>query len=73
MVTWAFYVGAAILLVCVVYTFAKVKEMPPAEYALFHGIKDEKTGKERRVHVRSEALPTMGCTMSPISGGRIQK
>ena len=47
-VTWAFYVGAAILLVCVVYTFAKVKEMPPAEYALFHGIKDEKTGKETK-------------------------
>ena len=47
-VTWAFYVGAAILLVCVVYTFAKVKEMPPAEYALFHGIKDEKTGMETK-------------------------
>ena len=36
-VTWAFYIGAAILLLCVVYTFAKVKEMPPAEYARFHG------------------------------------
>lgn len=37
-VTGAFYIGAAILLLCVVYTFAKVKEMPPAEYAEFHGI-----------------------------------
>lgn len=37
-VTGAFYIGAAILLLCVVYTFAKVKEMPPAEYAAFHGI-----------------------------------
>ena len=36
-VTWAFYIGAFILLLCVVYTFAKVKEMPPAEYAEYHG------------------------------------
>ena len=34
----SFYVGAAILIVCVLYTFLKVKEMPPAEYAEFHGI-----------------------------------
>ncbi len=40
-VTWAFYLGAIILLLCVVYTFAKVKEMPPHEYAMFHGIKEE--------------------------------
>lgn len=37
-VTWAFYTGAIILALCVVYTFAKVREMPPAEYAAFHGI-----------------------------------
>ena len=34
----SFYVGAAILIICVLYTFLKVKEMPPAEYAEFHGI-----------------------------------
>ena len=48
-VTWAFYLGAFILLLCVVYTFAKVREMPPAEYAAFHGIetaKEEKGQKE---------------------------
>lgn len=44
-VTWAFYLGAFILLLCVVYTFAKVKEMPPAEYAAFHGIETEKEEK----------------------------
>ena len=27
----SFYVGAAILIICVLYTFMKVKEMPPAE------------------------------------------
>lgn len=44
-VTWAFYLGAFILLLCVVYTFAKVKEMPPHEYAAFHGISEDKNGK----------------------------
>lgn len=43
-VTWAFYIGATILALCVIYTFAKVKEMPPHEYAQFHGI-TEKTEK----------------------------
>ena len=37
-VVWSFYCGAAILILCVLYTFVKVKEMPPAEYAAFHGI-----------------------------------
>ena len=43
-ITWAFYLGAFILLLCVVYTFAKVKEMPPHEYAAFHGISEDKNG-----------------------------
>ena len=34
---WSFYCGAAILILCVLYTFMKVKEMPPKEYAAFHG------------------------------------
>ena len=33
----AFYVGAAILIACVIYTSMKVKEMPPEEYAQYHG------------------------------------
>lgn len=47
-VTWAFYLGAIILLVCVVYTLAKVREMPPAEYAAFHGIKADTGGDAPR-------------------------
>jgi len=39
----SFYVGAAILIICVLYTFMKVKEMPPKEYAEFHGIDLSKT------------------------------
>ncbi len=37
-VIWSFYIGAAILILCVLYTFFKVKEMNPQEYAEFHGI-----------------------------------
>ncbi len=40
-VTWSFYVGAIILILCVAYTGAKVKEMNPEEYAAFHNIKKE--------------------------------
>lgn len=47
-VTWAFYIGAIILALCVVYTFMKVKEMPPAEYAAFHGISTSATDKKEK-------------------------
>ena len=41
-VKWSFYVGAVILILCVIYTTFKVKEMPPKEYAQFHGIDEKK-------------------------------
>lgn len=37
-VKWSFYIGAAILIICVLYTFFAVKELNPQEYAEFHGI-----------------------------------
>ena len=40
-VIYSFYIGAAILIFCVIYTSVKVKEMPPAEYAEYHGITEE--------------------------------
>ena len=40
-VIYSFYIGAAILIFCVIYTTVKVKEMPPAEYAQYHGITEE--------------------------------
>jgi MFS family permease len=45
-VTWSFYIGAAILCLCVIYTMLKVKEMPPKEYAEYHGISLEKSDKQ---------------------------
>ncbi|MDR0413876.1 MAG: MFS transporter [Prevotellaceae bacterium] len=46
-VIYSFYVGAAVLILCVIYTVVKVKEMPPHEYALFHGIAEQPEKKER--------------------------
>lgn len=45
-VIYSFYIGAAILILCVLYTTSKVKEMPPKEFEEFHGItSDEKKEK----------------------------
>ena len=41
-VIWSFYIGAAILIVCVVYTTLKVKEWPPQEYREYNPVAQEK-------------------------------
>ena len=41
-VIWSFYIGALILILCVFYTTSKVKEMPPQEYAEYHGLVEKK-------------------------------
>ena len=45
-VKWSFYIGAAILILCSLYTFATVKELNPQEYAQFHGI--DKSNDQRQ-------------------------
>lgn len=45
-VIYSFYLGAAILILCVLYTTFKVKEYPPKEYAEYHGIDTEKEGEK---------------------------
>ena len=64
-VVYSFYTGAILLILCVFYTIARVKEMPPAEYRAFHGIsedaiksKDEKFGIGRLVSLFKEAPQT---------------
>ena len=58
-VTWSFYIGAAILILCVMFTGVKVKEMNPEEYAEFHGIepakKDEPKEKTNIIKLLKEA------------------
>jgi len=41
-VKFSFYIGAFILILCVLYTFFAVKEMNPEEYAKFHGLDKKK-------------------------------
>ena len=46
-VKWSFYVGALILILCVLYTFANVQELNPEEYAEFHGIDLQKQEEKK--------------------------
>ena len=45
-VIWSFYVGAAILILCVIYTTMKVKEWNPQEYAKYNGVIEDAEKKE---------------------------
>lgn len=50
-VTYSFYIGAGVLILCVIYSFATIKEMPPAEYARFHGIDTSKAEKKEKFNL----------------------
>ena len=66
-VKWSFYAGAAILILCSLYTFVTVKELNPEEYAAFHGIdqkkeesKEEEKGFIQLLKEAPSALWTVG-------------
>ena len=44
-VVWSFYIGAAILLLCVIYSLVKIKEWPPHVYNEYNGIEETPKGK----------------------------
>ena len=46
-VIYSFYVGAAILILCVIYTVAKVKEWNPKEYEAYNGVKEAVKEEEK--------------------------
>ena len=48
-VIYSFYIGAAILILCVIYTTAKVKEYPPQLYAEYHVINEEEKQEKTNV------------------------
>lgn len=52
-VIWSFWGGAAILILCVMYTFMNVKEMDPKEYAEFHGIDLSKQNEGKKEGILS--------------------
>ena len=41
-VIWSFYIGAAILILCVIYTTSKVREWNPQDYAEYNPVSEEK-------------------------------
>lgn len=45
-VKYSFYIGAAILMLCVIYTSVMVKEYAPAEYNEYHPIDQQETKEE---------------------------
>ena len=58
-VKWSFYIGAIILILCVIYTTATVKEMPPKEYAEYHGItKEDESEKSSMISLLVKAPKT---------------
>lgn len=61
-VKWSFYIGAAILLLCVLYTFLAVKEMNPEEYAKFHGLNKEK--EENQAQATKSSSHILGSFLS---------
>jgi len=69
-VAWSFYLGAAILILCVIYTFCKVKEMPPKEYAEYHGLnetaKDNKEEKKEGIFTLLVKAPKVFWTVGLV-------
>ena len=44
-VVWSFYIGALILIICVLYTTFKVKEWNPQDYRMYNPVSEEKETK----------------------------
>ncbi len=57
-VIWSFYIGAAILILCVVYTTVKVKEWPPQEYREYNPVSEEKEDSANWLTLLSNAPST---------------
>ncbi len=45
-VIWSFYIGAIILMICVIYSLIKIKEWPPHVYAEYNGGSEKEEKKE---------------------------
>lgn len=45
-VIWSFYLGAGILLLCVIYSLVKIKEWPPKVYNEYNGVSEDAANKK---------------------------
>lgn len=46
-VIWSFYIGAAVLILCVIYSMVKIKEWPPQLYNEYNNIADNSVGQSK--------------------------
>ncbi|MCM1377082.1 MAG: MFS transporter [Clostridium sp.] len=52
-VVWSFYIGASILLLCVIYSLIKIKEWPPKIYNEYNGVQTTPKGEKQSANVIS--------------------
>lgn len=57
-VIWSFYIGAAILILCVIYTTSKVKEWDPQVYEEYNGAGEDKQDKADWISLLKNAPST---------------
>jgi len=57
-VIYSFYIGAIILMFCVIYSLVKIKEWPPKLYAEYNGISEEKKEKTNLIKLLANAPKT---------------
>ena len=65
-VTFSFYIGAAILVLCVIYSFATIREMPPKQYAEFHNITETEKKESSNVFVLLKNAPSTFWTVGLV-------
>ena len=65
-VIYSFYIGAVILILCVIYTTLKVKEYPPQIYNLYHEIKEEASSQKAGILKLLVNAPTTFWTVGII-------
>lgn len=65
-VIWSFYGGAAILILCVLYTTMKVKEYPPALYNEYHGVKERKSEEKSDIFSLLRKAPSTFWTVGLV-------
>lgn len=65
-VTYSFYIGAAVLILCVLYSFATIREMPPEEYAEYHGITEEQRSEKTNIFQLLRRAPSTFWTVGLV-------
>ena len=65
-VIWSFYLGAAILLICVIYSLIKVKEWPPHVYNEYNGVSESKEKKNAGVITLLRNAPSTFWTVGVV-------